>query len=301
MAASPQATGSPHPAKAVGAGARRRGLVPAPMLVLVSVLCVQFGQAFGRQLFDDAGPLGVASLRLSMAALVLMLLWRPRLPCGSGRLGTVPAFGTAIAGMSLVYPALQYLPLGVATALQLLGPLTVALLASRRLPDLLWALLATTGVLLFYVPGARPQSATGVCLAIASGVAMGSYLLLSRRAGRRATDGSLLAWAVSWAALLSLPFGIAESGTRLLEPHLLLAGIGVAVLSAVLPYSLDLSALRHLPPRMVGTLESLEPAVAALAGILVLGQGLAINQWLALACITIACAGTMTVRPPNPR
>jgi inner membrane transporter RhtA len=290
MATSPSATSSP--------GARRRGLVPAPTLVLGSVLCVQFGQAFGRQLFDDAGPLGVASLRLSLAAVVLMLVWRPRLPSGSGRLGTVPAFGTAIVGMSLVYPAMQHLPLGVATGLQLLGPLTVALLASRRPPDLLWALLATIGVLLFYAPGAPPQSAVGVCFALASGVAMGCYLLLSRRAGHRATDGSLLAWAVAWAALLSLPFGIAESGTRLLEPALLLAGSGVAVLSAVVPYSLDLSALRRLPPRVVGILESLEPAVAALAGILILGQDLAINQWLALACITIACTAAMTVGPP---
>lgn len=301
MATTPPTTGSPSPAGDRGTSTAQRTLVPAPLLVLGSVLCVQFGQAFGRQLFDAADPLGVASLRLSMAALVLMLLSRPRLPSDGRTLGIVVAFGSAIAGMSLVYPAMQYLPLGVVTGLQLLGPLTVALIASRRLIDLLWALLASVGVVLFYTPGAPQQSAIGACFALASGVAMGSYLLLSRRTGNRAADGSLLALAVTLAALLTLPIGIAESGPDLLQPDLLLAATGVAVLSAVIPYSLDLAALRVLPPRTVGILESLEPAVAALAGILLLGQDLATNQWLALTCITIACTGATTVKPPTHR
>jgi inner membrane transporter RhtA len=276
------------------------GRLPGPLLVLASVLSVQFGQAFGKQLFDQAGPWGVAALRLALAAGVLLLVWRPRLSRLRGSLRLVLAFGLAIAGMNLIYPAMQHLPLGVATGLQLLGPLTVALLAVRRPLDLAWSVLATLGVLLFYGPGAPAPSLVGVLLALASGVAMGVYVLLSKRAGRRTPDGSLLAGAVSCAAVVMLPVGIAESGVALLDPELLLAGAGLALVSAVLPYSLDLLALRRLPPRVVGVLESLEPAVAGVAGMVVLHEMLATTQWLALGCVTVASLGAVLVMAPEP-
>jgi threonine/homoserine efflux transporter RhtA len=286
-------TPEPRPAKAPDA---RRVRAPAAALVLLSVVSVQVGQAFGKQLFSLAGPFGVASLRLSIAACVLLLFCRPRPSVDRRSLGLVLAFGTAIAGMNIIYPALQYLPLGVATALQLTGPLTLALLASRRRTDLAWTLLAVTGVALFYAPGAPAPPATGVLLALSSGLAMGAYLLLSQRAGSQTVDGSLLALAVACAALILLPFGVAESGTALLDWHLLLAATGLALVSAVLPYSLDLSALRRLPARVVGVLESLEPAVAGLAGLLVLHEHLGLIQWSALACVTAACTGAVLNR-----
>ncbi|HWL98034.1 MAG TPA: EamA family transporter [Nocardioidaceae bacterium] len=125
-------------------------------------------------------------------------------------------------------------------------------------------------------------------------------MLLSQRAGRRTTDGSLLALAVTCAAAVMLPVGIAESGVALLDPHLLLAGAGLALVSAVLPYSLDLVALRRLPPRVVGVLESLEPAVAGVAGMVVLHELLATTQWFALACVTVASVGAVMVTVPGP-
>ncbi|MHA6631735.1 EamA family transporter [Pseudonocardia sichuanensis] len=271
---------------------------PASLLVLGSVVSVQVGQAVGKQAFDLVPPAGVVTLRLGFAALVLLALWRPRLPADARSAGLVVAFGTAIAGMNLVYPALAHLPLGVATSLQLLGPLAVALAGSRRPRDIGWALLACAGVLLIGNPAGGPLPLAGVLLALGSGAAMGAYLLLSRRAGAATNDGSTLALAVAWAAVVSLPFGIPAGGTDLLRPQVLAVGLAVAVLSAALPYSLDLAALRRLPPRTVGVLESLEPVVGALAGLLLLAELLGPGRWLAIACITAASAGAVASARP---
>ncbi|WP_219419466.1 EamA family transporter [Pseudonocardia nigra] len=276
---------------------RRSRTPPAPLLVLGSVVSVQVGQAVGKQMFGLVDPAGVVTLRLGLAALVLLAIWRPRLPTDARSIGLVVGFGTAIAGMNLIYPALHHLPLGVATALQLLGPLTVALAGSRRVRDAGWAVLACTGVFLLYGPGdGAPLPFAGVLLALASGASMGLYLLLSRRAGAASGTGSTLALAVTWAAIVSLPFGVPAAGADLVAPHVLAAGLGLAILSAVVPYSLDLAALRRLPPRVVGVLESLEPAVGALAGVVLLAEHLAPAQWTAIACITAASAGAVRTR-----
>jgi threonine/homoserine efflux transporter RhtA len=275
----------------------RRPTAPAPLLVLGSVLSVQIGQAVGKQMFALVEPAGVVTVRLGLAALVLLAIWRPRLPTDLRSAGLVVAFGTAIAGMNLVYPALHYLPLGVATSLQLLGPLVVALAGSRRARDVAWAVLACLGVLLLAAPGGEAVlPVVGVLLALAAGASMGLYLLLSRRAGARCATGSTLALAVTWAALVSLPSGVHASGADLVRPPVLAAGLGLAVLSAVLPYSLDLAALRRLPPRVVGVLQSLEPVVAALAGLVLLAEHLTVTQWLAVASITGASAGAVATR-----
>jgi inner membrane transporter RhtA len=283
--------------------AGRRSLIPsAPLLVLGSVISIQVGQAIGKQTFGLVAPAGVVTLRLGFAALLLLGFWRPRLRTDARSIGLVLAFGTAIAGMNLIYPAMQHLPLGVATSLQLLGPLAVAVAGSRRLRDVTWAALACAGIFLIGRSGeAGPLPTTGVLLAVASGAAMGAYLLLSQRAGSATRGGETLALAVTWAALISLPFGIDASGGELLQPQVLTAGLAVAGLSAVLPYSLDLAALRRLPPRTVGVLESLEAVVGALAGLVLLAEVLDTTQWLAVASITAASAGAVgTTRREGP-
>jgi inner membrane transporter RhtA len=262
----------------------------APLLVLGSVVSVQIGQAFGKRAFDLLEPAGVVTLRLGLAAVVLLAVRRPRPPADLRSLGLVVAFGTAIAGMNLVYPAMQHLPLGVAMSLVLLGPLAVALAGSRRTLDATWAMVAGAGVFLIG-GGAGPLPVTGVLLALGAGASMGAYLLLSRRAGT--ADPGTLALAVTWAAAVSLPFGITASGADLLRPPVLAVGFAVAVLSAVLPYSLDLAALRRLPPRTVGVLQSLEPVVGALAGAVLLAELLDARQWVAIGCITAASAGAV--------
>lgn len=273
--------------------------VTAPVLVLGAVVSVQFGQALGKQMFGAVEPMGVAALRLGLAAAVLLAVHRPKLPRTAADLALVAGFGTAIAGMNLIYPSLRYLPLGLAISLQLLGPVTLALVASRRMRDMCLAGLAGAGIWLFHAPAGTHFPLPGVLLALAGGVSMAAYLLLSRRAGARSSGGAPLALAVTWAAVLTVPVGALQSGTTLLTPAVLANGLLVAVVAAVLPYSLELAALRRLPPRVVGVLQSLEPAAAGLAGTLLLSEHLGPLQWLALACVGTAAGGTV-VRGPAP-
>ncbi|CAL9278191.1 Threonine_homoserine exporter RhtA [Streptomyces sp. SudanB5_2050] len=269
---------------------------PAPALMLGSVLSIQFGQAIGKQLAGSVGAAGVVALRLGLAAALLLLLHRPALPRSRTDIGVILGFGTAIAGMNLIYPALTLLPLGLASALQLLGPITLALLTSRRVLDAGCAVLAAGGVWLFYTPSGARFPLGGVLLALASGACMAAYLLLSKQAGTKSTGGGALALALAWAAALTVPLGMMQQGTHLLSPRILLTGLVVAVLSAVLPYSLELAALRRLPARTAGVLASLEPASAGLAGVLVLDEHLRTAQWAALACVGTASAGTVIRR-----
>ncbi|MDA0565108.1 EamA family transporter [Streptomonospora sp. S1-112] len=276
-----------------------RRAVPAPALVLGSVVSVQVGQALGRDLFAWTGPAGVVALRLGIAALVLLPLWRPRPPRDARTLLLVCAYGAAIAGMNLIYPAMAHLPMGMAVTVQFLGPVAVALAGSRRAVDLAWGGLAGAGILLFAADtgtGSGGADLVGLAYAAGSGASMAAYILLSRRAGAAAADGAPLAWAVAVAALITLPIGAVQEGTALLDPRLLAAGAGIAVLSAVVPYSLDLAALRRLPPRVVGVLQSLEPAVGAVAALIVLGERLASAQWGAVACVTAAAIGAVATR-----
>ncbi|WP_440581312.1 EamA family transporter [Streptomyces sp. PT19] len=269
---------------------------PAPALMLGSVLSIQFGQAIGKQLAGSVGAAGVVALRLGLGAALLLLLHRPALPRSRTDIGVILGFGTAIAGMNLVYPALTLLPLGLASALQLLGPITLALLTSRRVLDAGCAVLAAGGVWLFYTPSGARFPLGGVLLALASGACMAAYLLLSKQAGAKSTGGGALALALAWAAALTVPLGMMQQGTHLLSPRILLTGLVVAVLSAVLPYSLELAALRRLSARTAGVLASLEPASAGLAGVLVLDEHLRTVQWVALACVGTASAGTVIRR-----
>lgn len=276
--------------------------VRAPVLILGSVVSVQCGQALGKGLIGEAGgPWSVAALRLSLAAAVLLVWRRPRLPATRGDRLLVLAFGTSIAGMNLVYPAMARLPLGVAVTLQLLGPLALALGSARRWREALWGVLAVAGVLLFAAPGrAGSLPLAGLGFALASAASMGTYLLLSRRVGARLPGGGPLALAVAWAAVLTVPCGLSESGgAHLSRPPVLAVALGVAVLSSVVPYSLELTALRRLPVQVVGVLQSLEPVVAGLAGLLLLREWLTVAQWAAIGCIAAASAGTVATRRPK--
>ncbi|MFI0481036.1 EamA family transporter [Actinomadura sp. 9N215] len=271
--------------RADGEGGARR--VPAPLLIVGSVVSIQAGQTAGKAMFGMAGVPGVIVLRLVFAALSLLVLRRPSLP-RRGSLGLIAALGAAIVGMHLIYPAMERLPVGVASTLQFLGPLTLALVSARRAADLLWAALAGGGVVLLSSPSGASLPIAGVVLAVASGACMAAYLVLNKRAGT--LDGAPLAWAVAFAALLVLPLAPLASDA-LLRPGVLLAGLGLALLSAVVPWSLDMAALRRLPERVVAVMVSLEPAAGALAGLILLGERLAVTDWLAIGCVSAASAG----------
>ncbi|AXB47663.1 EamA family transporter [Amycolatopsis albispora] len=267
-------------------------MVPAPLLVLTAAICTQTGQAFGKQLSGDIGAGGVVALRLGFAALLLLVWFRPKLP-DRRQLPWIFALGTAVAGMNLVYPAMRYLPVGVASTIQLLGPLTVGLLGSRRLPDLGAAVVAGAGVWLLNDPAGGPLPWPGLLLAALSAVAMGSYLVLSRKVAMLTGGPSGLAWGVAFAAVLGTPTGLLAQPVDW-APGVLLAGAAVATITAVLPYTLEQSALRRIGAGPVGVLLSLEPAVAAVAGLLVLDEQLSAIRWLGLGCVSAVAAWTAT-------
>jgi inner membrane transporter RhtA len=277
------------------------GSLPPTGLVLLAVGSVQFGGALAKTLFDDLGPGGTVFLRVAFAALLLGALWRPRI---GGRtraeLGLAAAFGISLAAMNLsFYEALDRIPLGVAVTLEFVGPLGVAVAGSRRALDLVWVGLAAAGILLLADFTGGTDTA-GVLLALLAGGFWAAYILLSVRTGRAFPGGSGLALALVVGAVLLVPVGVADGGGELLDPGLLALGAAVAMLSSAIPYSLELEALRRLPARVFGVLMSLEPAMAALAGLVVLGQVLGAREVAAIVLVAAASAGaSRTAEPPS--
>ena len=267
--------------------------LPAPLLVLTAIASVQIGSALAARLFDRAGPAGVVLLRLGFAALVLLAVSRPAVRGRSRRaLGLAAAFGVALAGMNWsFYEALSRIPLGPAVTVEFVGPLAVAVAGSRRALDLVWVLLAGAGVVLLTSGGISGVTAAGVGLAALAGSLWAAYILLSQRIGQAFPGVSGLALALVVGALLMLPAGTALAGGRLLSAPVLAGGAAVALLSSVVPYSLELTALRRLPSRVFGVLMSLEPAMAAAAGAVVLGQHLVARELVAMGCVVAASAG----------
>ena len=277
---------------------RTFGAIPPPALVLLGIVSVQLGSALAKHLFSAVGSFGTVALRLFFAATVLILVWRPSLRMKRGTWTVVLAYGVTLGLMNLCfYLALARIPLGIAVTIEFLGPLAVALAGSRRWLDAFWALLAAGGVALL-MEGRGLLDLVGVVFALAAGTCWGLYILVGAALGRHTTEGSGLALGMGIAAIIAVPFGVADSGTALLQPRVLVAGLGVALLSSVIPYSLDLEALRRMPPRVFGILMSLEPAMAALIGLIVLQEVLRGSQWVAVLCVVAASAGaTRGARP----
>ncbi|WP_189834916.1 EamA family transporter [Streptomyces zaomyceticus] len=304
-----------EPAGGAPAATRARGLAGhrlAPVaLVVTGGLSVQFGSALAVLLMPRAGALGVVTLRLVLAAAVLMIVCRPRVR-GYGRAdwGTIVAFGAAMAGMNILfYQAADRIPLGAAVTLEVLGPLILSVVASRRLMNLLWAGLALGGVVLLSGGGFDRLDPVGAAFALAAGAMWAAYIVFSARTGRRFPQADGLALAMVFAAVLSLPLGIAEAGDKLLVPSTIGLGLAVALMSSVLPYTLELLALRRLPAPTFAILMSLEPAIAATAGFLVLSQALSVTDALAIALVIAASMGAVRTqvratardaRTPNP-
>lgn len=276
---------------------RAVGAVPPPMLVLLGVISLQVGAAFAKQLFGTAGPAGVVMLRLVFAAAVLLVVWRPSPRLDRRTLAVVAGYGAVLAGMNIcIYQAFERIPLGLAVTIEFLGPLAVAVAGSRRKLDVLWAVLAGLGVVLLSRSGSDLDW-VGVAFALVAGAMWAGYIVMGAKLGSRTSGGSGLALGMVVGAVIAAPFGVAGAGSALLDPRVLAAGFVVALMSSVIPYSLELEALRRIPPRVFGVLMSLEPAVAALAGLVVLGELLGGWQWAAIGCVVAASVGsTRTAR-----
>jgi inner membrane transporter RhtA len=303
----PEAAGAAARAPGDGTGPPsgvRRSLGPVA-LVVAGGLSVQFGAAVAVLLMPRAGALGVVTLRLVLAALVLFAICRPRLR-GHSRAdwATVVTFGAVMGGMNMLfYQAVDRIPLGAAVTLEVLGPLALSVIASRRLVNLLWAGLALGGVVLLSGGGFERLDPVGAAFAVAAGGMWAAYIIFSARTGRRFPQADGLALAMGFGALLSLPFGLVEAGSRLIVPSTLGLGLAVALMSSVLPYTLELLALRRLPAATFAVLMSLEPAIAAAAGFLVLHQALSPSEGLAILLVVVASMGavrTQAAKRPVP-
>ena len=260
---------------------------------LISLVSVQVGAAFAKTLFPQVGPEGVAALRLGIAAVILVTWLRPwtlRLSRASGL--ALLAYGTVMAMMNLlIYRAFDYIPVGIAISIEVLGPLTVALLTSHRRLDVLWVCFALAGVALLPLGSLNASlDLRGVGYAALAGMFWGLYVMVGKKTAPLGARGVALGMSV--AALLVVPVGVAHAGLRLLTPEVLLIGGLVAVLSSAMPFLLDMYALKHLPRQVFGVLMSASPAVSALAGQWILGEQLHLLQWLGIGAITVACLGS---------
>jgi inner membrane transporter RhtA len=280
--------------------------VPPSALVLTGIFSVQFGAGLAARLFTQISPAAVTGLRLWTSAVVMALIGaRPLRSTLSGLASrhawrdaaVVAAFGLTLAVMNFsIYQSFARIPLGISVTVEFLGPLGLAVAASRRLLDLLWVCLAGAGVALLAHGGlsttaGRGTVAIGLGFGLLAALSWAAYILLSRATGQRFGGSTGLTIAMLVAAVVITPVGVATGGRTLLRPGILVTGLGIGLLSSIVPYSLEMEALRRVPPRVFGIWMSLEPAVAALVGLVLLGQSLAVRDWLAIGCVMAACAG----------
>ena len=280
---------------------RRAPRLPAPALVIASISSVQVGAAWATTIFDAVGASGACLLRLASASAVMLAVTRPKLRSLSRRQAlTACALGLILAGMNLTfYEAISRIPLGTAVTIEFIGPLLVALLGSRHRRDLLWAGLAAAGIVALCNGIASGTDTEGVILAGVAGLLWAGYILLQAQLGRAFSDSSGLAVAMTVAAFVVLPFGVHAGAGNLLVPATLGTGVAVGMLSSAIPYSLELKALRRLSTATFGVLMSLEPAAAALAGAIVIGQTITPRDALGIGLVCAASLGTsLTANPP---
>lgn len=268
-------------------------------LVLGSMVSTQLGSTLAKSLFGQVGPLGLVTLRVGLSALMLLAWQRPRWRGHSAHeYRLLVGFGLSLIVMnSLYYASIARIPIGVAVAIEFSGPLLVALLHSRRWIDGLWVALAAMGIVLLSPWNTDALDSLGVIFALLAGVAWGCYIPLSAQVGRAFQSGEGLALAMAIGGMLLLPLGLAADGRAILSPTMLGLGLGVALLSSAVPYSLEMAALRRLPVQVFGVLLSLEPAIASLISFVGLGETLTLPMILAVGLIMTAAAGVSVSQP----
>ncbi|MBA4012525.1 MAG: EamA family transporter [Phenylobacterium sp.] len=280
------------------AGASRALIPYAALIGAIISLCV--GTSFAKQLFPLVGAQGASAYRVGFSALLLCLIWRPwRQPLTRDDVGRLVLYGTVLGLMNLCfYMAIRTIPLGLAIAIEFIGPLSLALIHSRRPIHFLWIGLAALGLLLLLPlrDAAHALDPVGVGYAAAAAVFWALYIVLGKRTGHLPA-GQSVALGMSTAALIIVPIGLVEAGAALFDPALLGLGLVVAIVSSAIPYSLEMVALRGIPKRSFGVMLSLEPAAGALAGLLILSEQLAASQWLAIGLIIAASVGVILTDP----
>lgn len=278
-----------------GAGAQAGGGTLGPSLaILASMVSVNAGAAWAKHLFPLVGSQGVTAVRVGLAAIIMLVVVRPwrSLPARRDALNLL-VYGLMLGCMNLlIYGAFARIPIGIAVAIEVVGPLAVVVLSSRRARDVAWVLLAAFGLWLLAPvhEGVAPLDPAGVAYALGAAFCWAMYIVFGKRVSTL-NGGHAVAWGMLAAALFTVPVGVAHAGASLLLPTVLAGGLAVAVLSSALPYSLEMAALARLPRRVFGILVSAGPAFAALAGWVVLGERLTGLQWLAILLVILACGG----------
>jgi inner membrane transporter RhtA len=258
-----------------------------------AIASVQFGSAVAATLFAQIGPGGAVWLRLLFGTLILLVMWRPRMHGYTRRQLLLAAlFGLILASMNFsFYSAVHRIPLGIAVTLEFVGPLAVALGGSRRPRDLLWVGLAAAGIVALTRGGVHHLDPVGVAFALLAGCLWAAYILVNARVGRAFEGGTGLALAMCVATVVMTPIGLVQGGSHLLEARSLILGGVVGMLSSAIPYSFEVEALRRIKTSVFGVLMSIEPAMAALAGLIVLDQGLAARELFGMALVAVASVG----------
>lgn len=268
-----------------------RSGVPDSLLVIAAMIAMHLGSVMAKQLFSVASPATVAGFRIVLAGALAMLLWRPALQVESKALVPIAGLGVALTGMNLCfYAALERISLGMAVTIDCLGPLALALIASRRWLDALWVALAGGGVLML-VDSEGPVSWSGVLFAAASGAGWAAYIVCSAAVGRHTAGNDGLALAMGFSALLALPVVLDNDAALLANPIFLAGAAVLAMLSSLVPHAIELEALRRITPAVFGVMMSLEPAIAAAIGLLLLGEEMRAAQWLGIGLVVVASAG----------
>ncbi|MDY0962736.1 EamA family transporter [Massilia sp. CFBP9026] len=269
--------------------------VAAPALaILGSLVSVNAGAAWAKGLFPAVGSAGVVALRVGLSALILLVLVRPwRFTLRRADIPNIVIYGVMLGAMNLfIYRSFERIPLGIAVAIEVTGPLAVVILSSRHARDFVWVILAGAGLWLL-LPTAASSAAldpVGIAYALAAAFCWAMYIVFGKRVSML-NGGQAVSWGLLAACVFVVPFGVTHAGGDLLAPAVLGGGLAVALLSSALPYTLEMTALKRLPQRVFGILVSAGPAVAALAGFLLLGERLTTVQWLAIGLVTLACAG----------
>ncbi len=274
----------------------KQTLLLAICCVVLAMVTIQTGASVAKQLFPLIGPEGTTALRLGFSAIVLWLVFRPWRALPKGRdWQAIIVYGLCLGGMNILfYLAIARIPLGIGVALEFTGPLAVALLASRRKRDLFWVGCAIAGILLLLPDmwGVDALDPIGVLLALAAGACWAGYILFGKKTGSQASGGITVALGMTVAAVVLVPVGAVSQGMALLSWQVLPLGLLVGILSSAIPYTLEMVALRHMTSQNFSVFMSMEPAIAALAGFLILAELLTFWQWLAIALVIIASLGS---------
>jgi inner membrane transporter RhtA len=289
-----------QPGQAEDGGTRGRMVLPAAM-ILTGIVSVQFGAGLADKLFGQIPPAAVTGLRLWTSAIAMVALSGRGFPRSVRDLGERRAFGDAAIAISFglalgvmnfsIYQSFARIPLGISVTIEFLGPLAVAVAGSRHLRDVGWVVLAAAGVVLLTQGGHGHLNLAGVLFAGLAGACWAAYIVLSSATGRRFPGSAGLAIAMVVSAVIVTPPAVVSGGSAMFRPAVLAAGAAIGLLSSVIPYRLELESLRRMPMRLFGVWMSMEPAVAALIGLVLLGQHLSLAEWLAVGCVMVACAG----------